>query len=239
MKTLGIIPARGGSKGLPRKNVRILGGKPLIAHSIEEAHRSRLDRVILSTDDDEIAEAGRKCQVEIPFKRPPEFATDEVASLMVLLHALEFMENQEGFYPDVVVYLQPTSPFRTAEHINEALDLLESSGATSVMGMTEVYDHPYFMFELNKDKRLRPFMYIQDRPLRRQDVPYYYRINGAIYISKREYYRNISPVKPVCDFEDCAAYIMDGASSVDINDYLDFQRAELLLQERSNRNPEI
>ena len=76
MKTLGIIPARGGSKGLPRKNVRMLGGKPLVAHSIEEAHRSRLDRVILSTDDDEIAEAGRKWKVEIPFKRPPEFATE-------------------------------------------------------------------------------------------------------------------------------------------------------------------
>ncbi|HPO08224.1 MAG TPA: acylneuraminate cytidylyltransferase family protein [bacterium] len=236
MKTLGIIPARGGSKGLPRKNVRDLGGKPLIVHTIEAAKESRIDRVILTTDDDEIAEIGRKWGAEVPFKRPPEFATDTVASLLVLLHALHFMEEHEGFSPDTVVYLQPTSPFRTAKHIDEALDLFQSSGATSVMGMTEVYEHPYYMFELKEDKKIRPFMYIQDRPLRRQEVPYYYRINGALYISKREYYRNISPVAPVCDFDNCVAYVMDSASSVDINDYLDFKKAEMLLQEKHGKD---
>lgn len=234
MKTLGIIPARGGSKGLPRKNLRILGGKPLIAHTIEAALASHLDRVILSTDDEEIAEVGRQWGVEVPFTRPAELAADDTPSLAVLLHALHFLEEREHFLPDAVVFLQPTAPFRTAEHIDEALQLFEESDATSVLAVTPVCEvHPYFMFELGQSGKLRPFIEIKDRPLRRQDLPVFYRINGGLYVTRREHFRDISPQAPIFDFEDSIAYIMDGVSSVDINDYLDFQRAELLLREKN------
>ncbi len=234
MKALGIIPARGGSKGLPRKNVRILGGKPLIAHTIEAARTSRLDRVVLSTDDEEIAEVGRRFQAEVPFLRPPELAEDNTPSLAVLLHALHFVEENESYFPDAVAFLQPTSPFRNAQHINEALDRLAGSEATSVIGVTEVRDvHPYFMFEVDESLNLRPFIRIKNRPLRRQDLPVYYRINGSLYLSRREYFRDITPDAPVFDFDDSLACVMDSVSSVDINDYLDFQRAELLLSETS------
>jgi CMP-N-acetylneuraminic acid synthetase len=234
MKSLGIIPARGGSKGLPRKNVRMLGGKPLIAHTIEAAVASRLDRVILSTDDDEIAEVGRQGGVEVPFMRPAELAGDDTPSLAVLLHALHFVEEHEHFHPDAAVFLQPTSPFRTAKHIDEALGLFANSDATSVLGVTAVSEvHPYFMFEVGQGGKLRPFIRIKDRPLRRQDLPVYYRINGALYITRRQYFRGILPQSAIFDFDDSIAYIMDSVSSVDINDYLDFQRAELLLRQKN------
>lgn len=234
MKSLGIIPARGGSKGLPRKNVRMLGGKPLIAHTIQAALASRLDRVILSTDDAEIAEVGRKWGIEVPFMRPPELAADDTPSLAVLLHALHFLEEHERFLPDAAVFLQPTAPFRTAQHIDEALELFTNSDATSVLGVTAVCEvHPYFMFEVDPDRKLRPFLRIKDRPLRRQDLPVYYRINGALYITRRAYFRDLPHHAPVFDFDDSIAYVMDSVSSIDINDYLDFQRAELLLQEKS------
>ncbi len=234
MKVLGIIPARGGSKGLPRKNIRILGGKPLIVHTIEAALQSRLDRVVLSTDDEEIAEAGRLAGVDVPFIRPAELAADNTSSLAVLLHALHFMEDKQSYFPEAVAFLQPTSPFRNAHHINEALERLADSEATSAIGVTEVRDvHPYFMFEVNDDFHLRPFIRIKSRPLRRQDLPVYYRINGSMYISRRDYFRDISPDAPVFDFDASVACIMDSVSSVDINDYLDFQRAELLLSEKT------
>lgn len=118
--TLGIIPARGGSKGVPRKNIRLLGGEALIAYTIEAAQKSDIDRTIVSSDDDEIIAVARSYGAEVPFKRPKELATEDATSLSVVLHALDFVERQEEFFPDYVAFLQPTSPFRTYIQINPA-----------------------------------------------------------------------------------------------------------------------
>lgn len=230
--TLAIIPARGGSKGLPRKNVRLLGELPLIAHTIRAAIRSGIERVLVSTDDDEIAGIAREHGAEVPFMRPPELATDQASSLSVLLHAMEWVEQDSGSRLDHVIFLQPTSPFRNSTHIHEALQLHCSSDRTSLVSVTEVQEfHPYFMFSLEEKGIMNPLFQMEERPLRRQDLPPYYRLNGAIYISRRSYYDDLPPTAAIFDWDSLCGYSMDAPSSVDINDYLDFQRAEWLLRE--------
>ena len=232
--TLGIIPARGGSKGLPRKNVRLLGDLPLIAHTIRAACESRMERVMVSTDDEEIAQVAAEWGAEVPFRRPPEYSHDSATSLSVLLHALHFMEKEKQVFPAHVIYLQPTSPFRNAAHINEALDLHLRSETESLIAVTEVQEfHPYFMFEIQGNSRLKPLVELDHRPLRRQDLPVYYRINGALYITRRSYYDHLPADAAIFNWNSVSAYVMDAPSSIDINDYLDFQRAELYLQKRN------
>ncbi|MEW6235627.1 MAG: acylneuraminate cytidylyltransferase family protein [Candidatus Omnitrophota bacterium] len=229
--TLAVIPARGGSKGLPRKNVRLLGGIPLIAHTIRAALRSRIERVVISTDDEEIAKIAKGWGAEVPFLRPLEYAGDSATSLSVLLHTLRFLEEKEEYSPNHVVFLQPTSPFRNARHIDEALDKHLKSGKKSLISVTDVQEfHPYFMFSIDNASNLEPLFILENRPLRRQDLPAFYRINGAIYISKRSYYDNLTDDAAIFDWASLAAYVMDAPSSVDINDYLDFQKAELMLK---------
>ncbi len=227
-----VVPARGGSKGLPRKNVRLLGGAPLIAHTIRAAKQSRIGGVIVSTDDEEIAAISKEAGAEVPFIRPAELSGDQATSLSVLQHALEFVESN-GQTIETVVFLQPTSPFRQAHHINEALDLFGQCGKNSVLAVTSVEEfHPYFMFERQDDGKLNTLFDLKERPLRRQDLPAYYRINGAIYISRRSYYENLAPDAAIFDWNSCAGYEMDASSSIDINDYIDFQRAELMFTEQ-------
>ncbi|MFB3788632.1 MAG: cytidylyltransferase domain-containing protein [bacterium] len=236
--TLGIIPARGGSKGLPRKNVRPLGGIPLIAHTIRAALRSRIERVIVSTDDEEILAVARDWGADVPFRRPPAYSGDTATSLSVLLHALDYLEREEGARVDHVVYLQPTCPFRNAGHINEALEKYFGAGTVSLISVTSVEEfHPYFMFTKDEQDRLQPLYAINNRPLRRQDLPAVYRINGAIYITRRTYYANLPPAAAIFDWNSLAAYEMDAPSSVDINDYLDFQKAEWLLEQETGETP--
>ncbi|HQH71164.1 MAG TPA: acylneuraminate cytidylyltransferase family protein [bacterium] len=236
--TLAIIPARGGSKGLPRKNVRPLGGIPLIAHTIRAALRSRVERVIVSTDDDEIMAVAREWGADTPFRRPPAFSGDTATSLSVLLHALDYLEREEGARVDHIVYLQPTCPFRGARHIDEALEKYFSAGTVSLISVTSVEEfHPYFMFTKDDQDRLRPLYAIDNRPLRRQDLPAIYRINGAIYITRRTYYENLPPEAAIFDWNSLAAYEMDAPCSVDINDFLDFQKAEWMLEHEAGDTP--
>ncbi len=231
--SLAIIPARGGSKGLPRKNVRLLGGIPLIAHTIRAATQSGVDRVIVTTDDEEITEISRSWGAEVPFMRPPEYSSDQATSLSVLLHALEYLENVEQYPVDHIVYLQPTSPFRNSTHIDQAVEQYRKAATTSLIAVTDVHEfHPYFMFTLQNGGLLEPLHKMESRPLRRQDLPSVYRINGAIYITRRDYYRHISSDSAIFDWNSLAAYVMDSPSSIDINDYLDFQQAEWLLQQQ-------
>ncbi len=235
LTTLAIIPARGGSKGLPRKNLRQLSGRPMLSFTIEAALRSRLDRVLLSTDSEEIAAVGRACGAEVPFLRPPELSQDQSTSLAVLLHALDWVRRHEHFKPDVVALLQPTSPLRTAEHIDEGLDILEATGARSVIGIAPVEEvHPYYMFTLEPDFRLKYIMDVHPRPMRRQDLPPVYRINGALYLTRSSYYDEaLAPDASVYDPESLVGLPMDPVASVDINTLVDLQRAESLLAERS------
>lgn len=233
IETLAVIPARGGSKGLPRKNVRRLGNLPLIAHTIQAALESNLSRVIVTTDDEEIAGIAKEYGAEVPFLRPAEFSGDSATSLSVLVHSIQFMENELNYHAETIAFLQPTSPFRTAEHINGALHNFAEADTTSLITVTDVQEfHPYFMFTQEENHKLKTLFELKERPLRRQDLPTYYRINGAMYLSKRSYYDGIDEHAAIFDWNSLSSYVMDAPSSIDINDYLDFQHAELLLKKK-------
>ena len=168
---LGIIPARGGSKSVPRKNLHPLLGKPLIAWSILSALRATsLDRMIVSTDDAEIAEVAKRYGAEVPFLRPAEIAADETPDLPVFQHALRALREAEGYAPDAIVHLRPTQPLRTPEQIDQAVELWTSSGADCVKSVRLVSEHPFKMYRLEGD-RLAPYLDTDERRRRGPDVP--------------------------------------------------------------------
>lgn len=189
MKILGLITARGGSKGIPRKNLALLAGRPLLAYTCEVALGCRsLDRVVLSTDDEEIAAVGRGFGVELPFFRPKEFAGDQSGVVDVVLHAAEWLERHEDWRPDVVAVLQPTSPLRTSRHIDEAVSMLQGTGADTVVSVVKV---PH-RFVPQKTLRLEEGRLVsalgvagQGAPLRRQDLPTLYARNGPAVLVVR------------------------------------------------------
>jgi CMP-N,N'-diacetyllegionaminic acid synthase len=157
---LAIIPARGGSKRIPNKNTKLFCGKPLIAHSIECAKQSKyIDRIIVSTDSDEIASVATSYGAEVPFTRPAEFASDEANDFVVFKHALEWLNKNEAYAPDIVVQLRPTSPLRTVEQLDEAICLLaKHPEADSVRTVTEPEQSPYKMYSIRPDGMLEPLM---------------------------------------------------------------------------------
>ena len=168
---LGIIPARGGSKSIPRKNLHPLLGKPLIAWSILSALRATsLDRMIVSTDDAEIAEVAKRYGAEVPFLRPAEIAADETPDLPVFQHALRALREAEGYAPDAIVHLRPTQPLRTPEQIDQAVELWTTSGADCVKSVRLVSEHPFKMYRLEGD-RLAPYLDTDERRRRGPDVP--------------------------------------------------------------------
>lgn len=159
-QVLGVILARGGSKRIPRKNIKLLSGKPLIVYTIEAARASRyLDRVILSTDDTEIADVAKAAGCEVPFMRPAELAGDSVTDLPVVEHALQWLKENESYEPDIVVQLRPTSPLRTAAHIDDAIELLaKHPEADSVRTVTEPEQSPYKMYRIDTEGYLKPLL---------------------------------------------------------------------------------
>ncbi len=223
---LGLIPARGGSKGVPRKNLSALLGKPLISYTIEAAKGSTcLGRVILSTDDKEIAALGRKYGIDVPFMRPARLAEDDTPMIAVITHCLGEMKAK-GYRPDYVVLLQPTSPLRSSAHIDAAIERMRASSADTVVAVEQV-PHRYTPGSL---MCLRPegniVSYIKDKMiLRRQDKPRFYARNGpAILIVRREILEDGKLYgERVYPFE------MDRTASVDIDEPVDFVLAESLL----------
>ena len=146
MRCLGLIGARGGSKGIPRKNLVDLAGHPLIYYTFTEALKSEsLDRVVLTTDDAEIAELARTCGVEVPFLRPEHLASDTASLADAIEHAVEWLREHDGYVPDALLLLQPTSPLRQAKHIDEAIALFERENAGSVIGLSPPQEHPWDM----------------------------------------------------------------------------------------------
>ncbi|MCG8685357.1 MAG: acylneuraminate cytidylyltransferase family protein, partial [Desulfobacterales bacterium] len=187
-KVLGLIPARGGSKGIPRKNIRLLNGKPLLNYTVEAALKAAsLDRVIVSTDDDEIAQVALKAGAEVPFMRPAEYATDTASSISVIKHALKWLKKNEGYRPDAVAFLAPTSPLRTTGQIDGTVDLLWNSKLDSAITICPVQDHPYFVYSLNEKGELIELIDIPDKPLRRQDLPDYYTESQSVIVSLTSY----------------------------------------------------
>jgi CMP-N-acetylneuraminic acid synthetase len=184
--TLGVITARGGSKGIPGKNLKPLAGKPLLAYTVDAAQAARLDRVILSTDDETIAACGRSLGCDVPFLRPAELAHDETPHLPVMQHAVRWLAEHQQFHPDVVVILQPTSPLRRPGDIRQAVELLATHDIDSVVSVSAVPAHLNPMRMLRVDERGRAVLFVSGAPVRhrinrRQDMPEAWVMNGAIY----------------------------------------------------------
>lgn len=227
MKVLGLIPARGGSKGIPHKNISEVAGKPLIAWSIEVAkHCSLLDRTIVSTDDLQIAEVATTYGAEVPFLRPAEFATDDTPDFPVYNHALRWLADNENYYPDIVVWLRPTTPLRSVEDVRNAIDIFVENGADCVRSVCLVEHHPFWMKRLENQK-LTPFINGKDEHTyyQRQLLPPVYRLNGAIDVVRR----TTIVKKGFAYGGEMFGYVMPPERSIDIDNALDMVIAEHLL----------
>lgn len=223
--TLVIIPARGGSKGVPGKNIKLLNGKPLIQYTIEVARKLFSDQqIIVSTDDQTIIDVVEQLGLKVPFKRPPELATDKAGTYEVLLHAMKYAE-QNGIPFDKVLLLQPTSPFRTQTNLEEAY-LLYNEELDMVVSVKETKSNPYYvLFEENEKGYL-----VKSKPssfIRRQDCPKVWEYNGAIYIMNKTQLQLNPPVM----FTKIKKYVMNEFESHDIDTPLDWLIAEHLLNE--------
>ncbi|MBP2029961.1 CMP-N-acetylneuraminic acid synthetase [Methanohalophilus levihalophilus] len=230
-KIIAIIPARGGSKGLPGKNIRQLAGMPLIYYSIKAALDSKyIDAVFVSTDSEPIANTSERCGANI-IKRPAELAKDDSPTIDTIFHAIEFLKHD--YNPSVVVLLQPTSPLRDTHDIDRAIELFVANDYSSVFSMCEVEHSPYWDFKFD-NAHLKPLLGDEYLKKRRQDLPKVYRQNGAIYISTvLDLYKNN-------DFYsgNVVPFIMPVDKSVDIDNEIDFKLAELLIQETKDGNQE-
>ncbi|MCF8494918.1 MAG: acylneuraminate cytidylyltransferase family protein [Rickettsiaceae bacterium] len=223
MKILGVIPARGGSKGVPRKNIRILIDKPLIKYSIDAALNSRLSDVIVSTEDLEIANFAKECNCSAPFVRPEELATDNARSIDVAIHAIKTMEVLNNTFYDAIMLLQPTTPFRSSEDINNCIDLLENNiQVDSVISVVDVKaHHPARMKYIRNGILVDPDFCEKYENQNRQELEPMYIRNGAIYLTRRKTILESSFKGSVC-----LPYVMPESNSANIDTIEDFEFAE-------------
>jgi CMP-N-acetylneuraminic acid synthetase len=230
---VGLILARGGSKSIPRKNIKLLGGKPLIAWTIKVALQcNELSRVIVSTEDEQIAEVARQWGAEVPFIRPAELARDDSSSISAVLHAIHWMGENELFCPDYVMMLQPTSPFTTAEDIHQSIELARKHRAVAVVSVCEAEHHPYICKRIVEGGRLKDFVSTDIVYLRRQDMPPAYALNGAIYLNQRELLLREQTFFP----EGAIAYVMPRERSLDVDTMWDWYLAELILKDQKDQH---
>lgn len=221
-RILGLIPARGGSKGLPGKNIRPLAGKPLLAWTIEAALQSGfVDRVVLSSDDESILACGRQWGADVPFVRPAHLAADDTPGTAVVQHALEQLPGY-----DHVVVLQPTSPLRSGKDIDGAIERLFSTKAPACVSVTMAEKSPYWMFFLSGDYRLQPVLPFADRAVNRQSLPDVYVLNGAVYVAEIGWLQQSGSFLS----EQTVAYLMPVDRSVDIDSERDLALAEAWLK---------
>ncbi len=227
MEILGFIPARGGSERLPGKNIRPLNGKPLVAYTIDAALGSDVTRVVVSTDSEGIAMVSREFGADVPFLRPKHLATSSAVIEDAIFDMLDGLKRSEDYSPDVIVLLQPTSPLRSSEHINEAIQLLVSEKAESVVSVSEPMEHPACMARWDDDGRIRFALGDDLVPgeVQHQDFPEYFFINGAIYCftsDSLELYRSRFSRAPI-------RYVMDRIHSIDVDTTDEFKIAEAIL----------
>ncbi len=232
-KILGIITARGGSKGIPGKNIKLLSGKPLVVYTIEAAKKSAsLDRIILTTDDEAIAKVAKQNGCEVPFMRPAELAKDDTPTMPVVQHALKWLAENENYGPDAVMILQPTSPLRQDFHIKEAVELFLNSGADSVLGISEMPVHfsPHRAMVVNEKGGLQLFNGnpVRNRIVPRQAVPKAYWNNTSIYLLKTHFI--FDETEPNFFGEHVAPYIIDAKYAVDVDEPEDWSLAERALK---------
>lgn len=233
MRVLGIIPARGGSKGVPRKNIKMLCGKPLLAYTVDGALAARrLSKVVLSTEDEEIAQIGRDLGIEVPFMRPVELAEDTTPTMPVVLHAVKTLERSgESF--DAVCLLQPTNPLRRPADIDACIELMEESGADSVVSVLPVPEtyNPMWVYWRASDGSLSLSSGEQEPIVRRQELPRAFHRDGSLYVTRSEvltehgnlYGRSIQ------------SYEMDAQYAVNIDTPLDWEKAERMIRELTAR----
>jgi CMP-N-acetylneuraminic acid synthetase len=230
MRVLGLVPARGGSKGVARKNIRLLGGKPLLRYTAESALGARrLARVVLTTDDAEIARIGADCGLEVPFLRPASLATDETPMIPVVHHALDTL-GAAGDEFDAVCLLQPTNPFRRSEDIDGAIQLLDSTGSDSVISFVDAGErHPARMKYIDPDGRVvdPPFAEASEGQ-RRQDLPKIYLREGSIYVT-----RTAVLMQGSFKGRDCRGWIVPDERACNIDTPFDLFIAEQILSART------
>lgn len=238
-KILAIITARGGSKGIPGKNIKLLGGKPLIAYTIEAAKKSGVfDRIILTTDDQKIADVAKQYGCEVPFMRPAELAGDKVQHLPVLRHAVQWLKDNKSYYPEYVMTLQPTSPFRQPEHIKQAVDIILATKADSVLGVSEIPGHfsPHKAMTMDPAGRLVLFNGnpVRKRVMRRQDLSTCYFSNGTIYLYKTD---NLFKGEEDAAFlgDDVRACVIGPKYSTDLDTPDDWEYAEFVISKKSKQ----
>ena len=226
MNTLAIIPARGGSKGLPGKNLLPLADIPLISHTILAALEAEsIDRLIVSTDDEAIAKVARKSGAEVPFIRPAALSDDTASGVDVCIHAVEYANNTLDYHPDLVVYLQPTSPMRNSADIDAAVELLHDSNCDSVVSLKAVTEYPQWMQKMDAEQRITPLFEEFKTTTARQNLEKSYLLNGAIYLSTTEAllkHRNFYG-------PNTRGYLMPEERSIDIDTLTDFLIAQALI----------
>lgn len=221
---VGIIPARGGSKGIPQKNVKDLNGKPLVAHTIEQAEGSdEIDEFYVSTDDRKIKEASQDFGAEV-IDRPEELAEDDSATIDAILHAIDTIE-ESGERADIVICLQPTSPLRTSSDIDKSIEKFREEDCTAVISVKESEHPPFWSLEIS-DGQLEPVFGEEYIGVRRQELKDTYMPNGAIFVSSRGILKDVEAFYS----EKIAPYVMPGERSLDIDEKIDLKLAELILE---------
>ena len=212
-RILAVIPARGGSKGVPGKNIRILNGKPLIQWTIDAAKKSRhIERLILSSDDDAIINVALGLGCEVPFKRPSCLAQDDTPGIDPILHSISQLPGY-----DYVVILQPTSPLRTTSDIDGAIEMCISKGANSCVSICSAQENPFWMYQISEENTIIPFLEGKEKYNRRQDVPAIYKLNGAIYVVNVNW---LLQSKKLIN-KDTIGFVMPVERSIDIDTELD------------------
>ena len=226
-KVLAMIPARGGSNGIKNKNIYPLCGKPLIAYSIESAKSSKyIDDVVVSTDSKAIAEVAKKYGASVPFLRPAELATDTSKSIDAIIHAIKWFKDHGEMF-DILILLQPTSPLRTVEEIDGALEKFIDKAEKPLVSISEVDDNPIFMRTIREDGSMEKLLDLPST-IRRQDMKTYYRVNGSIYINKIIELNENSSLN-----DNIIPYIVKTENAVDIDESKDIFLAEWYLKQKS------
>lgn len=229
-RILAVIPARGASKRLPRKNVLDLAGKPLIAWTIEAANQCEyVDRTMVSTEDKGIAAISRKYGADVPFMRPKHLASDEATTIDVILEVITTLAGRDEYY-DYVVVLQPTSPLRTNRHLSEAIEQMIDKKARAIISVCHAEHHPLWCNTLPEDLSMTNFLREEVKDRRSQDLATYYRLNGAIYVCNVELLAQERTLQPSVD---SIAYIMSQDDSLDIDTADDFERAKIIMERRN------
>jgi CMP-N-acetylneuraminic acid synthetase len=240
LSVLAVVPARGGSKGIPRKNLQLLAGRPLVAHAVEAGlSASLVSRVICSTDDPEIADVARAAGAEVPFLRPAHLAQDASEDWPVFMHVLDWLDHNDGWHPDLVVNLRPTSPLRTPRHVDDAIELLLETGADSVKAVCLARQHPHKMWLRQDDGLIQPYLKTDFRLRRGPDVPRaeledVYWQNGVVDVTRR----TVIVDQKVMIGKRAAGLVTRPEEAIDIDTPLDLALAELLLAQRAAAAPE-